>query len=136
TLEDAHAQMRAAGLHVGLLGTGIPHFYRRLGWERAGRQRLFTIDRASAALLPDPAARSLDVTEHWRPHAAALAALHNAEPLGAQRTPEMFTLLAERRADRLWVATRDRRAVAYTAFRGGSIREYGGEPEDVAALLR
>src|SRR5687768_17150812 len=36
TMEDAHDTMRAAGLHVGLLGTGISNYYRKMGWERAG----------------------------------------------------------------------------------------------------
>ncbi len=52
-LEDAHATMRAAGLHVGLLGTGIPDFYRKLGWENAGRQWRFSLDRGNVSFLPD-----------------------------------------------------------------------------------
>src|SRR5919109_1976066 len=34
TMLDAHARMRAEGLHVGLLSTGIANYYRKLGWER------------------------------------------------------------------------------------------------------
>src|SRR5947209_6827864 len=45
TMVDAHARMREIGVHVGLLGTGIANWYRKLGWERAGQQWQFTFDR-------------------------------------------------------------------------------------------
>src|SRR5687768_6842295 len=65
-MEDAHETMRAAGLHVALLGTGISNYYRKLGWERAGIQRSFTFDRRNVGSLPDTA--ELDVTDDWRAH--------------------------------------------------------------------
>ncbi|HEX2036845.1 MAG TPA: GNAT family N-acetyltransferase [Chloroflexota bacterium] len=136
TLEDALAKMRADGLHVGLLGTGIPHFYRRLGWERAGMQPVFALDRGNVSFLPDPEQSGLEVTEDWRPCAAELAAMHNAESLGASRTPGSFVLLAERRLDRVVVARRGGVPVAYAGLWRDQVREYGGETETVAALLR
>src|SRR6266542_1591109 len=51
-LADAHDKMRADGAHVGFLSTGIPDFYRKLGWEYAGRQCRFTLDRANVSFLP------------------------------------------------------------------------------------
>jgi GNAT superfamily N-acetyltransferase len=53
TMQDAAARMREIGLHVGLLSTGITNWYRKLGWERAGRQRTFTFDRRNITYLPD-----------------------------------------------------------------------------------
>ena len=133
-LEDAHATMRAAGLHVGLLGTGIPDFYRKLGWENAGRQWRFSLDRGNVSFLPD--ANRLEVTDEWRPHAAALCALHNAEPLGAPRTDATFVLRAERKFVRLVVATRAGQPVAYAGLRDSTAAETAGAPDNVAALLR
>jgi hypothetical protein len=134
TMLDAHARMREIGMHVGLLGTGISNWYRKLGWERAGQQRSFTFDRSNVTYLPD--ARDLDVTEDWRAHVDELCALHNSSAAGAVRTPALFTLLAARKAERIFVARQQGRVVAYAAVGGAAVREYAGDTEMVAALLR
>ena len=133
-LEDAHAKMRAEGHHIGLLGTLIPDYYRKFGWEQAGRQRTFTLDRGNIAHLPAPV--GLDVTEKWRPCVTELLALRDKESMRAVRTRQTFELLAERRLDRLFVAMRGECVAAYAGLRGTAILEYGGPPDDVAALLR
>jgi hypothetical protein len=121
-------------MHVGLLSTGISNWYRKLGWERAGRQRTFTFDRRNVAYLPDAA--GLDVTEDWPSHLDELCALRGSSGLGAARTPELFALLAERKTTHFFVARRGGRAVAYAAVSGASVREYAGPTTDVIALLR
>ena len=133
-LTDAHAKMRADGHHMGLLSTLIPDYYRKYGWEPAGRQRTFRLDRGNIAHLPDPV--GLDLTDEWRPAVEQLLALHDREPMRATRTRQMFELLVERKFERVFVARRDSRLVAYAAMRQMDIREYGGQPDDVAALLR
>lgn len=134
TLEDCHRRMLQSGDQVGLLSTGITNWYRKLGWERAGRQRSFTFDRRNVDALPAPS--GFDVTEDWEAHLDALCALHNAAPLGATRTADRFALLVRRKMPRLFVALRAGRPVAYVATAGSAVREYGGETADVAALLR
>src|SRR4051794_4674761 len=134
TMQDAATRMREIGLHVGLLGTGITNWYRKLGWERAGRQRTFTFDRRNVTCLPETA--GLDATDDWHSHVEALCALRNASGVGAIRTPEMFALLAERKAPRIFVARRAGSVVAYAAVSGTAVREYAGAAEDVLALVR
>jgi hypothetical protein len=126
--------MLQSGDQVGLLSTGITNWYRKLGWERAGRQRSFTFDRRNVAALP--AATGFDLTEDWAAHLDDLCALGNAAPLGATRTPQRFALLVRRKMPRVFVALRAGRAVAYVAAAGGIVREYAGDAADVAALLR
>lgn len=133
TLQDAHATMRAAGLHVGLLGTGIPNYYRKVGWERAGQQRTFTFDRRNVTYLP--AATELETTDDWRPHLNEMCALHNTSGLGAARTQAGFARLIERKVDRVFVGLRDGAVAAYAALRHTSLQEYAGETGAVAALL-
>jgi hypothetical protein len=137
-MEDAHTTMRAAGLHIGLLGTGISNYYRKLGWERAGCQRQFTFDRANVTSLP--AAPDLDVSEDWGPCAPEMAALFDAVTRGAAggsvRSLERFALLVERKAGRVFVARRGGALVAYAALSGSAVREHAGAPSDVAALIR
>ena len=45
-------------------------------------------------------------------------------------------MLAERRLGRLFVARRAGRPVAYAGVSGTAVREYGGDPRAVAALIR
>lgn len=133
-MTDAHARMRAEGHQIALLGTGIQDFYRRLGWESAGRQLRFVFDRGNITFLPDPA--FMEITEDWRPHAVELCALHNAEPMVSPRSVETFVLLLERKLKRIFVASRGGRVVAYAGVSDLAIREYGGVADDVAALVR
>lgn len=133
TLAACHARMRETGRHAGLLSTPIHNWYRTLGWERAGRQYTFTIDRRNVTRLP--ATDGLDITDGWRPHREALRALHNQAPLGAPRDAEAFAMLAERKTPRMLVARRGGQVVAYTGGSETGVREYGGAARDVAALL-
>jgi GNAT superfamily N-acetyltransferase len=133
TLEDAHAWMRAGGRHLGLLGTTIHHFYRKLGWERAGRMRTFTLDRRNITYLD--ASGDLEVTRSWHPHIDTLCALHNARLPAAIRTPEMMAMLLARRAPQVYVGCRGGVAVAYVALQETVVREHAGASPDVAALL-
>jgi hypothetical protein len=126
--------MREIGMHVGLLSTGITNWYRKLGWERAGRQRTFTFDRRNVTSLPEPA--DLEVTDDWQPHLDELCALRNASGVGAVRTPEVFALLAARKASHIFVARRAGSVAAYATASGASLREYAGAAEDVLALVR
>ena len=133
-LLDAHGKMRANGHHIGLLGTSIEGYYRRYGWESAGRRVEFVLDRGNIGLLPE--LRGVQVTEDWRPHVEQLRKLHEQEPLVSPRSPELFALLVERKLDRVLVATERGRAVAYAGAHRAAVWEYGGEPEIVAALVR
>ena len=131
-LRDAHARMQANGHHIGLLSTRIQDYYRKFGWENAGRQRTWVVDRGNIAMLPDSA--GLDVTEDWLPHLPELVALHNGADLVAPRSEATFRMLAERKLGRLFVARRSDRITAYAGVRDTVVREYGGDPADVAAL--
>ncbi len=133
-MADAHAKMRRDGHHIGLLGTGIQDYYRKLGWESAGRQRRFVFDRGNLGFLPE--ATGLDVTEDWRPAIEDLWTLHNAQPIGTRRSKWLFQLLATRKLDRIFVGRRGGRVVAYVGTRGTTVLEYAGDAVDVGALLR
>ena len=85
-------------------------------------------------MLPDPA--GLTVTEDWRPHLPELVALHNSDDLGAPRSESTFRMLAERKWSRLFVARRAGRPIAYAGVGGAAVREYGGDPRAIAALIR
>ena len=133
-LHDAHEVMRASGHHIGMLGTRILNYYRRFGWELAMPQRSHTLDRANITLLPP--SPDVEITEIWRPHVAALMAMHAREPVRADRDEELFTLVAQSRADRLLVALHGGTPAAYVAVREGAVVEHGGDLAATVALLR
>ena len=133
-LRDAHRLMHACGHHIGMLGTVSQNYYRRFGWELGMRQRSHELDRANITLLPP--SPGVQITEDWRPHVAALSAMHAREPMGADRDEEYFALVAQSRADRLLVALHDDAPVAYVAERQRAVVEYGGDVAATLALLR
>ena len=53
-MRDCVSKMHEDGIHVGLLGTGIPDFYRRMGWENAGLRHRYAVDCGNVELLPEP----------------------------------------------------------------------------------
>ena len=133
-LLDAHEKMRANGHHIGLLSTGIEGYYRRYGWESAGRRLQFVLDRGNIGLLPE--LQGVDLTEDWRPYAQQILELHEREPLVSPRSLELFALLAERKLDRVLVARQKGLTVGYAGARGRAVQDYGGKPEVVAGLVR
>ena len=133
-LSDAHGQMRARAMHIGLLSTRIHDYYRKFGWESAGMQNEYLLDRGNIWLLPTP--DDIELRDDWRAHVQQLAELHALHPLGAHRSTDTFKLLAERRSDRIFVGVRHGKAVSYVALQGSAIREHAGTPQDAAGLIR
>ncbi|MDP6779561.1 MAG: GNAT family N-acetyltransferase [Candidatus Latescibacteria bacterium] len=133
-MEDAHRKMMEDGHHIGLLTTRVHDFYRKLGWESAGRQLSFTFDRGNIDVLGD--AGDLEVAEDWISIVDALNDLHLGEPVTSLRDPAAFRLLMERKARRIFVGLRNGKGAAYTAVRGTSVVEHAGALDDVIALLR
>ena len=133
-LLDAHAKMASDGHHAALLGTRIQDYYRKYGWETAGQQREFTFDRGNVGLLPD--ASAYDVSSDWLPIREQVHALYAAKAQGAIRDLDRFTYLASRKFGQVMVARRSNRVVAYAGVTDTAVREFGGAPADVLALLR
>jgi len=136
-LDDAHRKMESIGNEIALLSTMIPDYYRKSGWELAGGQRTFTLDRGNISYLPDRT--GLDIEEDWKPYLAKLMELNQQQPLRASRTSRLFELLIERRLGRVFIARRGDRIVAYCALghsQNPQVIEYGGRNEDVCSLIR
>jgi len=135
-MQAAHARMVELGCHVGLLGTQIVEWYRRLGWERAGCARSYLFDRGNIGLLPDlPEGTELRVAgEDALPE---VIRLRHADRLGGLRSKETFARIYRARgAPDVVLAERKSEAQACLLARKGSVIEWGGPVETVAALLR
>lgn len=133
-LLDAHRKMRSNGHHIGLLTTRIEDYYRRFHWEYGGWRLEFFLDRGNIDFLPE--IRNLNVTEDWFQYLPEMKELHNEESIAADRSEELFELLLQRKCERVFVAVLGGKAVAYAAYVNGFIREYGGNTDYAAALVR
>ena len=133
-LHSIIARLTELGSHVSLLSTGVPSWYRKLGWEHGGTKRSYRFDRGNRHLVPADAAVRVRLA-----HDAdfqTLAALHNGRRFGAQRTAEHMRVSFGRHGRSTWVAERRGRVEGYVWGAVEDLREYGGLPEAVLPMLR
>jgi len=135
-MQAAHARMAELGCHVGLLGTAITEWYRRLGWELAGRARSYRLDRGNIGLLP-PLPEGTELRVAGEDALPEVIRLHHGDRLGGLRWKETFARIYRARgAPDVVLAWRKGTAHAYLLARRGSVIEWGGQAEAVASLLR
>ncbi len=132
----ATGHMRELGCHVGLLGTDISNWYRRLGWEYGGIERSYRLDRGNIGLLPT-LPQDIMCEAFKEEMAEQVLAVHHADRLGGIRTPGLFDqLLSAKKVSNAVVARRDSEVIAYLLIRGQTAVEWGGPVEVVAGLVR
>ncbi len=125
--------MRAHGAHLGLLWTPIPDWYRKFGWELAGQEDTYYLDRGNIGLLPHSA--ELGVREAGPEDQVHVLALFNRQP-GGGRAPEIDRILLDTRQPLTLLAERGDHLVGFVRTARRRVSEYAGEPEAVAALVR
>jgi GNAT superfamily N-acetyltransferase len=135
-MEACHERMREQGCHVGLLGTRIVNWYRRLGWEYAGISRVYELNRGNVDLLPElpegvtGAAAGLESIDE-------VVAIRQEHPLGGVRSRETFAaLLTARNLSEFYLARQDGKAIAYLLPSARYIGEWAGPPVVLAGLFR
>ena len=133
-LLDAVERMKFNGHHIGLLSTNIEGYYRRYGWESAGRKRQFFLNKSNVELL-SLNTFGVQITEDWKPYASQLRDIHEREHLISPRSTEMFSMLLERRLDRVLVATKNGKVEGYVGVKNLEMQEYGGDFEVVESLI-
>jgi hypothetical protein len=145
----AHQTMRDLGCHIGLLGTGIHNWYRRLGWEEAGASRTYRLNRGNISLLPQlrPGLQwrfveidELDVNGEDANHqgvAAQILGLYHTARLGAMRSvPAFRQRVTARNIKRIAVAEGAHGIAAYLLRGYHVISEWAGAAAEVAGLVR
>lgn len=133
-MRDAMDRMRELGCDIGWLGTGINDWYRKFGWENAGRGYSFTIDRATVDLLPE--LEGCDVGEGPWPDLDAMQALFRRHGRGALRRNETFAVDLGRPHRHVLTASRGGELLAYVLRTGKYVAEYAGDEEIAAGLVR
>ncbi len=127
-------RMAELGCHLSLLGSGVPSWYRKLGWEYAGVERSYRFSRGNRHLLPSDS--GLEMREAEDGDYEALAAIHAARALGGVRSPDLLrSMWAPKPGAAVWVRLRDGEVDAYLRVRGTSVTEYGGPAVLVLPML-
>ena len=127
-------RMAELGCHLSVLGSGVPSWYRKLGWEYAGLERTYRFSRGNRHLLP--ADSGLKMRPAQDADFEALAAIHAARKLGGLRSPDLLRAMwSPKPGAAVWVALRDGEVGAYLRVRGASVTEYGGPANLVLPML-
>ena len=127
-------RMAELGCELSLLGSGVPSWYRKLGWERGGVERIYRFDRGNRHLLTFDS--SLEMRPAEDADFEALAAIHAARALGGVRSPELLrSMWSPSPGAAVWVALRDGQVGAYLRVRGTSVTEYAGPADLVLPML-
>ncbi|MCY4372429.1 MAG: GNAT family N-acetyltransferase [Spirochaetaceae bacterium] len=135
-MRDVEERARAAGRDLVHLDAGVPEWYRRFGFEDGGCLLTYELNRGNVGLLPDPA--DLEIGIGLARYAAQLHRIHTADGAGTIRSEEDVPVIVGRTSPELFVAERRGQVVAYAVVQPASrlVKEHGGPPELVAALLR
>lgn len=130
--------MHQEAYDLGLLWTGVPELYRKLGWEtvvpRGARIALTGAGRPASEHLPYQV-RSFHAAEHLD----AVIALHEREAVRFFRRPNEFQMLLALPKIETSVAVASREIVAYLIHATGcnkrGLIEYGGRLDGMEALV-
>ncbi len=127
-------RMAELGCHLSLLGSGVPSWYRKLGWEYAGMERKYQFSRGNRHLLPTDTDLEMRTVEDG--DFEALTAIHAARALGALRSADLLrSMWSPKPAAAVWVGLQNAEVEAYLRVRGTSVTEYGGPAELVLPML-
>ncbi len=128
------------GCDLSILWTGIPDYYRRWGWEHAGQNWTFFIDRTSITYLPVAPTGEI-LTETLEPRVIeAVESLHSERRAGVARNRELTEVLLNIRTRvRCAVLMNGGMPVAYIVYSPGEqidVKDFGGDGAAVLGLLR
>ena len=136
-MRDLQSTMHEHEYDLGVLWTGVPDFYRKLGWQKVvPRGSIVSIDSASVS---SPLASDFEI-ERYNParHFEQIIALHEQETVRFERTPDEFRLLLGLPKVHVWIATEVSQVAAYLVH-GEAVNklgfiEYGGQLEAISAI--
>ncbi|MBH05137.1 MAG: hypothetical protein CMJ20_02325 [Phycisphaeraceae bacterium] len=133
-------RMKELGCHIGLLGTRITNWYRKLGWENAGTVCFFHLNRSNISLLPELSTNESVQELGNEPDDMVLESLvhlRNHDRLGGSRSVDLMRVLHRaNNQPHVIFALRNRQPVAYLLIVNRLVKEWAGPGNTVAGLIR
>ncbi len=133
-LQDCLRKMERENFDLSILWTGIPDFYRPLGWENAGHENAYFLDKGNISLLP--LLNNAELQEGYEDHLDQIHQLHSKEALRVIRSKKSMATLLGRPGLETFLALRNQVPTAYIVVGEDGVRDYAGQPEAIAGLLR
>lgn len=141
-MRDLQRSMHEEGYDLGILWTGVPAFYRQLGWQTVVPQGWFVPDlRREVSVLNRFRQSDSDVSiERYesRKHLPGIMQLHDREAIRVARSRNDYEVLFRLPKMHVDVMRRSGSVVAYAvigqAHNKRGLMEYGGAAEDVLAI--
>lgn len=132
-LRDAVERMIKENYDVSILWTGIPEFYRKLGWEYAGSKTVFHFNNSNIEILPNYSNLEIKRVEDVN-DLKTVVNLHN-ELNGVIWDENAAKLLISRQAVEAFLAFKNE-SKSYVAMRGSKVIDFSGDPNLTLALIR
>ena len=138
-MRDLQRTMHEEEFDLGILWTGVPEFYEKLGWETVVPSgSIVMVELASS--LPRQTGTYEILPFDAISHLEDVVAIHEQEPIRITRSPEEYRVLFGLPKVHVSVAIRDACVKAYlvhaVAVNKSGVIEYGGELEGITALIR
>ena len=132
-LNDCIKKMEKEDYDISILWTGTPEFYRKLGWEWAGKEYWFNLNSGNVFLLP---AYNKKITlETSIDDYSQIREIYEKKLLRSERKPEDYPLLFN--MQRKLFYQRNGKITAYVLISDeNGVLEHGGETYAVLSILR
>ncbi len=132
-LQDCIEKMERENYDISILWTNTPEFYRKLGWEFAGKGYCFNVNSGNAFLLPgdDTITAAKTTLDDYAP----ISDLYEKKPLRSQRTQADYPLLFNNHRP-LFCQINGRLSAYVLLGDGNEVLEYGGDPDGVCGLFK
>lgn len=143
-MQDLQRTMHEESYDLGVLWTGVPDFYRKLGWEVVTPRGWMIQDLRSNADLANRLAPPTEPTAKIARydsarHQAGIQELHDREPIRTRRSAEEYGALLSLPKMTVWVLERADEVAAYAvvgqAVNKFGVIEYGGAADNVLTLV-
>lgn len=132
-LRDAVNKMKKENYDISILWTGIPEFYRKLGWENAGSKTTFHFNNSNIEILPDYS--NLEIRKFEGNNDLQTVISLRSKANGVIWNEDVAKFLISREASETFLAFRDE-FKSYVVVRGSRIIDFSGDPSLTLALIR
>ena len=139
-MRDLQRTMAEENYDLGVLWTGVPRFYEKLGWETINTRGLMIVDLLAKSL---PAIESVQIGAQVicydeQRHLDGIIELHDREPVRVIRSRDEYRELLRLPKLQTWVLCRNQQIAAYVtvgqAHNKNGVLEYGGDVVEIAQL--
>ncbi len=124
-LEYSMSEMRERDIPISFLG-GDTQRYRHFGWETAGREIVFSLNRRSVSNIKSKEMEGFLLREYkQKDDLDKIINTHEAEPIRIKRSRKTYQELLKNTGIQTWIGEKDNHHCYAVLGRGGKVIEFG-----------